>query len=148
MPANLWHGIWRGRQMVKWIHYGPVQPPQADVTHLKAPLNPRDGVTPGRNMRASRMLRNVTSAGATIQTRGIGNPSGSQFAQLRTPRWQEGYYGVTDNGLLDTQTSFEDYGQALAMAAYETSARLRAPGTRERIRTTPSATPGTSILDS
>ena len=48
MPANLWHGIWRGRQMVKWIHYGPVQPPQADVTHLKAPLNPRDGVTPGR----------------------------------------------------------------------------------------------------
>lgn len=150
MPANLWHGIWRGRQMVTWKQYGPLQPPiELDsVKDLKAPLAPRDGVTPGSSSRASRFLRNRTSAGAVIETRGVGNKSATQYAQLRTPRWQEGFYGIADGGILDEPSSFADTGRALAMAAYETSARLRAPGMRERYRAAPSTTPGVDLLNS
>lgn len=149
IQAHRWRGAWHGRQMVTWKQYGPLEPPiELDsMKDLKAPLTPREGVTSGSNARASRFLRNRTSAGTVTQTRGVGNKSSLPYAQLRPPRWQEGFYGVVDS-VLDEPTSYADTGRALSMAAYETSARLRAPGTRERYRAAPSATPGVDLLDS
>lgn len=149
MPANLWRGIWRGRQMVSIYQYGPLQPPQdsAPFRNMKAPLTPRDGVTTGRNARQSRMLHNRTANGQVIHPRGIGNPSATQYAQLRPPRWQEGFYGVTTDGMLDEPaTPAVAAAQVRARAAAQVSARLRAPGTRETTRPAPLKQPGLDIL--